>query len=121
MITEKRTRELFEYDATNGGLRYRRSTRGRNPKKPGDAAGTVQPDGYLQVMVDKKKYYVHRLVWLLHHGVLPERPAHIVHGNGDRSDNRIENLQMVSHSQLIQDAMDRSYEYQSHGLPEWMK
>jgi hypothetical protein len=38
-----------------------------------------------------KRYYLHRLIWLMHNGVLPPLLDHI---NGVKADNRIENLRV---------------------------
>jgi hypothetical protein len=43
-----------------------------------------------------KVWKVHRLIFMLVHGYLPKEIDHI---NGDRSDNRIENLREVSRSE----------------------
>jgi hypothetical protein len=42
-------------------------------------------------------YWAHRVVWLLHHGDWPV--SDIDHINGDRSDNKIENLRLASRSE----------------------
>lgn len=44
---------------------------------------------------------VHRLVWQLHHGNIPEGRV-INHKDGDPTNNRIENLEVVSQSENIQ-------------------
>jgi hypothetical protein len=41
--------------------------------------------------------YEHRLVWLTAHGKIP-KDREIHHRNGDKSDNRIENLELVKHN-----------------------
>ena len=53
--------------------------------------------GYLHGNIFKKHYYAHRLAWALHYGEWPA--GQIDHINGVRSDNRIENLRDVSHSE----------------------
>jgi hypothetical protein len=51
-------------------------------------AGAIK-DGYIRVSVDQKLLYAHRIIFLMHHGYLPE---YIDHVNRNKSDNRIENL-----------------------------
>lgn len=53
-------------------------------------AGTVSPRGYIQVRRGGQKFMAHRIIWALHYGVWPE--SGIDHINGDRLDNRIENM-----------------------------
>ena len=87
-------KELFDYDPDTGNLLYRYNPRGTD-KRHGDPAGTSQPTGYLQVMVSRRRYYIHRLVWLWHHGYMPKRPMVIDHIDRDPTNNRIENLREV--------------------------
>ena len=57
-------------------------------------------DRYFRVKLLNKKYLVHRVIWLLEYGVFPS--GTLDHINGDRSDNRIENLREVSHFDNMQ-------------------
>ena len=56
-------------------------------------------DGYIEVkrpdIANTKSEYMkeHRAVWIDHYGAIPEG-AVVHHTNGDRSDNRIENLEL---------------------------
>jgi hypothetical protein len=52
--------------------------------------------GYVVIKFMKKTTTVHRIIFLYHHGYLPKGIDHI---NGDKSDNRIENLRDASHCQ----------------------
>lgn len=60
----------------------------------GCEAGSVTPKGYRRVRLGFKTFRSHRIVWLMHHDKWPE--CEIDHINGNRSDNRIENLRDVS-------------------------
>lgn len=63
--------------------------------RPGDLAGSKSHlKGYIQVRLDYKRYYAHRLAWLYVHGVWP--CGVIDHINGCADDNRIANLRDVS-------------------------
>jgi len=55
---------------------------------------------------------VHRVVWEAFNGPIPDR-LEVNHKNLDRSDNRLENLEIVTHQQNIQHAIDT---YKSQGL-----
>jgi len=52
--------------------------------------------GYIRVNLHGSVYYAHRIAWLLYTGRWPR--YEIDHINGDRSDNRIENLREVNSS-----------------------
>lgn len=77
---------------TNGVLVWKVSRKG--PARAGDVAGCVKPCGYVRVVVDGTRLWLHRVVWAMHHQQWPE--GEIDHINGIRHDNRIENLRCVS-------------------------
>ena len=73
MITQKELQEIFTYK--DGQLYWK--TRPSNRVKIGSRAGRTRTDGYGVVSVKGKRYYIHRLVYLYHHGVLPSIIDHI--------------------------------------------
>jgi hypothetical protein len=76
--------ELFEY---RDGHLYRRCAVANC--KAGERVGCLNQKGYLIVSINAKKYGVHCLIWLMHGNPPVKMLDHI---NGDRADNRIENL-----------------------------
>lgn len=95
VLTQERANQLFSYDAATGLLTWKVR---RGSRMPGHRAGTPHPnkrDGkcYLDVMVDNQTLKVHRVIWLMLHGVIPEQIDHI---DGNGSNNRIENLRAVT-------------------------
>ena len=93
MITRDRLIEVFDYK-DDGSLiwKVRLSPTG----SVGKVAGTPSTDGYLKIGLDKRTYRAHRLVWIWHGNSPAETIDHI---NGDKLDNRIENLRAASKSQ----------------------
>ena len=79
--------------------------------KPAGSAGVgavkiqYDKDGYRVARVGGKLRFVHRIIYALHHGVLP---ALIDHINGDRADNHISNLREASHSMNMQNMRPRN-------------
>ncbi len=67
----------------------------------GDKVGWTS-HGYLKAKVGNKTYYQHRIIYAMHHGYLPKYIDHI---DGNRSNNKIENLRDSSKSQ---NGMNRS-------------
>ena len=93
-LTQKCVKALFKYDGCDLWWKYP----GPNGRRPVDRpAGYKDKDyGYLIINVKYRLYKAHRLVWLYVHGRWPKEIDHI---NGDRADNRIENLREVTRSQ----------------------
>lgn len=90
--TCERLHELFEYKEGNLYWKRQRNHRAR----AGDVAGSRALHGYIHVCIDRKVYLAHRLIWLMAHGELPESIDHI---NGDRADNRLENLRSCTQAE----------------------
>lgn len=62
--------------------------------------GTINPEGYLRKSGLDKYQLEHRSVWIKYNGNIPKGQV-IHHTNGNKLDNRIENLQMMSLSNHI--------------------
>ncbi len=86
--------ELFIYK--NGAL-YWKNDASKGRTKAGDFAGYLDPQGYITVGVFGKYLKAHRVVWRMHHpkGKMPKVLDHI---DGNRSNNKIENLRIATHS-----------------------
>ena len=87
-------KQFLEYDRVSGNFRWLKSNSSR--AKLGSIAGSRRPDGYIKIRVNGNQFLAHRLAWLYEHGAFPT--GMLDHINGDRSDNRIENLREASNS-----------------------
>ena len=83
--SKEKLNELFDYK--NGEL-------WRKPEK----AGTLDGSGYVQTGIKGVYYKNHRLIFMMHHGYVPDYIDHI---DGDKANNRIENLRAASHSENL--------------------
>ena len=81
----------FAFDPETGAL---------TSQKTGRVAAGKNKHGYITVQFNQKKYYAHRLAWLIATGSWPK--GQIDHKNRDRSDNRLQNLRDVSRSENLQ-------------------
>lgn len=85
-------RNLLDYDQNTGAFTWKVGRAGS--KGVGSIAGEVNSRGYVRLCVNGWRPTGHRLAWLLTYGEWPE--GNIDHINGDRADNRIANLRVVS-------------------------
>lgn len=84
--------------------------------KPGMKAGcTHKNTGYVSVSVLGQRYQAHRVIWKL---LKKEEPnGEIDHINGDRADNRIENLRLIDKQKnLLNQKLYRNNKSGIHGV-----
>jgi hypothetical protein len=93
--------DRYIYCKDSGKLYYKISVGSR---KVGDRVGGLCL-GYLTTKVDGKHFFVHRIIWAMEYGYIPERLDHI---NGDKTDNRLENLRECSHGQNMANRSKKS-------------
>lgn len=86
-------KELLSYDSEKGLLTWK-TGRGNQFSKKGGLAGSDHNSGYKVIQVCRKQFIYHRICWFLHYGKIPLKQ--IDHINGDRKDNRIVNLRLVT-------------------------
>lgn len=92
-ITQQELKEVLKYDPENGEFIWVAKLSKYSPIKIGGKAGCLGAKGYIQISLGDRRYLSHRLVWLYTSGVFPEEQ--IDHIDGDRSNNRLENLREV--------------------------
>lgn len=109
--------EAFCYDPAIGTIRWReeraeehftslRRYRIWKTKNAGKIATSERGNGYLRVSLTyqggrRVAAQAHRLAWLLHYGAVPTEGLYIDHVNGQRDDNRIGNLRLVSNAENL--------------------
>lgn len=99
--------KLLDYNAETGGFTWKFRDREFfksewaykvwNQRYPGTKAGVDSSRGYVLLTVFNKKYWAHRVAWLLVNGEWPS--GDIDHIDNDKSNNRIGNLRLASHAQ----------------------
>jgi hypothetical protein len=95
MLTKELVLERFEY--IDGAIYWRTKT--AISVTIGKRAGGNHGDGYRCVSINNKRYLEHRIIFLIHHGYLPQFIDHI---DCNKLNNRIENLREASNAQNSQ-------------------
>jgi hypothetical protein len=91
-LTVEQLKDTLDYDADTGVFVWK--IRPSKAVKAGDVAGCVEKRiGYITIGIGGRVYKAHRLAWLYVYGSWPK--GLIDHINGNKADNRIDNLRDV--------------------------
>lgn len=115
MLTYEKAHKLLEY-LPNGELKRKITTSPR--AKVGDIVGNIGKRGYKYFSIDGKKYYNHRIIWFLHYGFIPNYIDHI---DGNKVNNKIENLRSCNLTQNICNAKTRKDNTSGYKGVSWFK
>lgn len=91
-ITQEQLKNMFDYDDEKGILIRKRDKYGREYNQP--CGNKPTQHGYGALKINGRSYRVHRLIWLFHYGEFPSE--FIDHIDGNKMNNRIDNLRTVS-------------------------
>lgn len=96
-ITAEDLRYFLDYNPATGDFLWKRATSHRARVTVGALAGYVTSHGYRRIEIRMQSYLAHRLAWLYVYGYLPSMD--LDHRDGDRLNNRIDNLREATRSQ----------------------
>ena len=89
-------KEFLHYNPDTGVFTWIKKPHARI--KVGQVAGSKISNGYLQMQLKGINYYAHRLAYYMYHGVDPLEKC-IDHIDGDKANNKINNLRLASNAQ----------------------
>jgi hypothetical protein len=107
--------DRLEYDPKSGELRWKlrdvtcSRDKAWNTRHAGTVAGCVHKDGYTYISFHGRPWLAHRVIWAMMMGAFPHKQ--IDHINGDRSDNRWDNLRLATVAQNQWNRPSKSYHY----------
>lgn len=109
MLDPIKVAEALDYNPETGSMTWKTRPRSHfstdrgfnifNSSYAGSPAGVIGNHGYLQIHIFGKIYLAHRLIMLIKNSAFPE--GDVDHINGDRSDNRLCNLRLVTRQQNL--------------------
>ncbi len=89
-------KDRLAYDPHSGLLTWKTCF---HESKVGTVAGTTDKKGYIVVKIDGRRYFAARLAWIIYYGKDIDPDKVIDHIDRQRSNNKITNLRMVTHSE----------------------
>ena len=93
-------REYLDYDPITGDVWWKKRPCVRGGKAGvGDICDTINREGYKKLAFRYKTYLVHRVIFYLHYGYVPD---YLDHKNCIKTDNRVENLRPALQSENCQ-------------------
>ncbi len=94
MLTQQEIKNLFDYQ---DGIIYWKFSRS-GIKNDGNGAGSLHNSGYKIVRVNGKGYAVHRLIWIMFNGNIPDGML-IDHIDRNKLNNNIKNLRLATYQE----------------------
>jgi hypothetical protein len=91
-------KEYLDYNPDTGIFIWKKSNNGFI--KEGRKAGSLNSNGYNRIQFMKNEVMLHRVAYYMHYGVDPLEKL-VDHINGDKADNRIKNLRLVTNQQNL--------------------
>ena len=103
-MTQDELKQHLHYNSDTGVFTWLKNpSRNKqwNTMWPGKIAGSVTEKGYLRIRLLNRGWRAHRLAFLYVHGFMPSEIDHI---DGNKLNNKIENLRAVTHSENMRNA-----------------
>ena len=110
--TQAQVRKALSYDPETGLFVWK--IKPAKNRESGGIAGGISSNGYWRISVYGVRRTAHRIAWLYVHGEWPKQD--IDHINGVRTDNRIDNLRVVSRSINLQNQRTAKSHNKSTGI-----
>lgn len=97
-LSPEQVRNLLDLNVETGEMRWTAAaSQGRIANR---VAGSFHANGYQQIKMGKRNYLGHRVVWAIVHGEWPSK--NIDHIDGNRANNSVANLRLVTKRQNMQ-------------------
>lgn len=119
-LSQEYVRKLFEY---RGGKLYHRLrpatnrfNKTFNTKYGGKEAGSVMNTGYIEISTPLGRFLAHRVIFLYHHGWLPDV---VDHEDCNPQNNHVENLRPATTNQNMHNSRKRVTNTSGHKCVYW--